>query len=1306
MSAPPPTPPAAPRPPSPTPADRGGLRWLPEALAALAAFGLVWGLAAGWIWLGSEDGLRTLTERAVAASDGRLRLEGVSGSLAEKVQVERLSWADAGTEVEIESVRVTLDRLSLLRLELGLLELQAAQVRVRLPVSEEPATPPATLRPPLGLALRDARIARLQIEQGEAPPQVLQAIELSLRHAGRAWVVEHLALAREGDTLRLHGKIADTAPFALSAEAQLEVARVTPPLAVTLGVGGTLAALDVAARSVWRQAALDLRARVQPFDERPLATLDLNAQDLDLAALIPGAPQTRIRAKARAVAWHAPTSLTPAGGLALLGTFSASNALPGAWDTGRVPLAETELEFRLDGPRWQVTAGEALGPAGRVRFSAEADASGRSPFGVGRLVLETDRLALQKLHRAAPDLTLAGGLRAWPEGSQLAIELSLAEGGRALQARARVDHERLTVQNARLVLREGTAEGAGHFEWAAPQHFDLLARFERLDPALWDVRLTGRLSGRVALHGALTGPTGLSGVLTLADSTLLERPLSVQASGAWLPGTVRDLDLALRWGSARLSAQGALGRMGDRLTVSADLARLADFDARIAGKARVDAVLQDRITQPVLALSARVEGLQAAGVNVEALRATVNGSLEQHRIELRAKADALGLDAALALEGAMFADAPGPRGTARVLSLRNRGRWALELLAPTAIEWTTRSAAVGPLALALEGEGGARIDLDALRWSEDRLQLGARATAVPVRWLLSRVDVGRGLKLDEPDALRLQAQLKFEGPSDAPQNGQGVLEISRSAGDLTLELPAAEGGIERLKTGLEALAGRLQWGDGRLSLKAGVRGSRLGVLEIDAQTPWSGDLDRMALQRAPLEGRVEMRLPSLAFLRALAGEAWRFGGSLQAGLALSGTLGGPQARGRIEGRELTAEQRELGMRLSQGELRATMDGQTVDVERLHFVSGAGQVTMSGALRPDGRSDALLRLDQLPIPIGAGQRLILSGDARAALRGGELGLSGALRADEGVIEITTSSAPAVSADVVVVANATEAVARTRDREAARRPATRTKPERSEPTTADVQDKGFRVQSTLAIDLGDRFRVFGAGVDARLEGQLRLQGRLPDAPRLTGTVRIAQGTYTGFGQKLEIERGDLVFSGPVDNPAIDIVAYRRYLPVEAGVSLTGTARQPKVTLVSRPEVSEPEKLSWLVLGTGSDTARSSNQSAALAAAGLLLAGVSPASTGPGLVQRLGLDVVSIRSGPVGSTGEAGSAAASAQDSIVTLGKRLTERLFVSYEQSVRGLQNLVRLQYEISERLSARLKAGTENAINLVWTWRYD
>jgi translocation and assembly module TamB len=387
------------------------------------------------------------------------------------------------------------------------------------------------------------------------------------------------------------------------------------------------------------------------------------------------------------------------------------------------------------------------------------------------------------------------------------------------------------------------------------------------------------------------------------------------------------------------------------------------------------------------------------------------------------------------------------------------------------------------------------------------------------------------------------------------------------------------------------------------------------------------------------------------------------------------------------------------MRLTDGELAATLQDSIVTVQKMRFASGKGSVSMSGTLRADDRSEAVVVLDQMPIPLGAGQRLLLSGEATATLQTGRLNLRGSLRADEGVIEISSPSGSDLAKDVIVVRKSSQAAS----------PAAAAAAARAAAAAGDPADtRGFRIVSNLQIDLGDRFKVWGSGIDARLTGQLSLRGRLPDAPRMTGTVRVAKGTYTGFGQRLEIERGTLVFSGPVDNPAIDIEAYRRYLPVEAGVAISGTARTPQLKLVSRPDVPDPDKLSWLVLGTGADTARGTGGSSAAlqTAAAVLLASGDPNGTAPSLARTFGLDVLSVRTGQGGSIGSAGSSASSAQDSIVTLGKRLTDRLFLSYEQSLRGLQNLVRLQYELTERLSVRASGGTTNAVDMIWSYRYD
>ena len=58
----------------------------------------------------------------------------------------------------------------------------------------------------------------------------------------------------------------------------------------------------------------------------------------------------------------------------------------------------------------------------------------------------------------------------------------------------------------------------------------------------------------------------------------------------------------------------------------------------------------------------------------------------------------------------------------------------------------------------------------------------------------------------------------------------------------------------------------------------------------------------------------------------------------------------------------------------------------------------------------------------------------------------------------------------------------------------------------------------------------------------------------------------------------------FNGAADNPVLDILALRPNYQSDqqAGVRVTGTALLPSVRLYSRPELSDSQTLSWLLLG----------------------------------------------------------------------------------------------------------------------------
>jgi translocation and assembly module TamB len=202
------------------------------------------------------------------------------------------------------------------------------------------------------------------------------------------------------------------------------------------------------------------------------------------------------------------------------------------------------------------------------------------------------------------------------------------------------------------------------------------------------------------------------------------------------------------------------------------------------------------------------------------------------------------------------------------------------------------------------------------------------------------------------------------------------------------------------------------------------------------------------------------------------------------------------------------------------------------------------------------------------------------------------------------------------------------------------------------------------------------------------QTDAQGQL----RAAGTVDARRGTFVAYGQRLEIERGRFFFNGPLNNPALDILAMRKRQAVEAGVAVTGTLNRPLVRVVSNPPLPEGEALSWLVLGRPPDQA-GAGQLSALPLATSALMGKASGS----IASALNLDDVGVRSG-------SGSAAGAQQ--FLTLGKRLTERLYLAFEQSLGGTENLLRLEMSLTERIALRAQAGTTSSVGIFYRYFWD
>jgi translocation and assembly module TamB len=563
----------------------------------------------------------------------------------------------------------------------------------------------------------------------------------------------------------------------------------------------------------------------------------------------------------------------------------------------------------------------------------------------------------------------------------------------------------------------------------------------------------------------------------------------------------------------------------------------------------------------------------------------------------------------------------------------------------------------------------------ALRWRQAewrsgqpgaRLQVGAELEALDVAALLRRLQpaIGWGGDLSLAGRIDIRAAEGFDAD----------IVLERSSGDLhvTDELGAVQPlGIGELRLALSAH-------DGLWQFAQGLAGSQIGEMS-GAQLVRTSPGRRWPEASAPLQGVVQARVAQLGAWGLWVPPGWRLAGSLHTSANFGGTVGAPEFSGRMVGQDLGVRNLLEGVQLSDGELELTLAGDRARIDRLRFRGGDGSLEIGGEARLGASPTAqlLLSAERFRLLGRVDRRLVITGQAQLALATDRLGLDGRFTVDEGLVDLSHGDAPALDSDVQV-----------RPRNGAVPPLPAAGAARA-PLSAPLRN----AQVALVIGLGERMRLRGRGIDTGLRGELRVSspgGRLA----LHGTVASAGGTYVAYGQRLELTRGEIVFTGAPQSPRLDVLAVRPNLDVMVGVDISGTALQPRIRLVSEPEMAEVDKLSWLVLGRSPDGLGRTDTALLQRAAIALLAGEDRAPTDQ-LLDTLGLTDFSVRQ----SDGDV-------RETIVSLGRQLSRRWYVGYERSLNATTGTWQLVYRIAQRFTLRAQSGEQGSLDLIWSWRWN
>jgi translocation and assembly module TamB len=1251
--------------------------------ALRTALGLVVGtivlvllLAAGlWWWSGTEGSLdwtlRQLARRFPITA------EGVTGSLREGLRVQKLVWDKDGLRVEVREAHLEWKVHALARRTLQLDEVQAAAVIVtdRRAPTGEPLKPPRSTDLPLRVELDKFAIGRAEYNGATT----LQASEIAGRYAFRG-----LAHELRLDKLRwakgvYSGRIQLGAVGEMKLQAQLRGALAAPvpgaadplPIEFTAEANGPLRLLDVQARlrgeapKPQQAPRATVSARVAPFDAQPLPQASAQLQRVDVGAIWPQAPTTLLSGR---------IEVQPAGTATWKISADLENGAPGPWDKERLPAKS----LRGSG-EWRNGTAFVRELVAAVA-SGEIEAKGQWRAGAWTVDATLDGVDPAALYSPLAPMVVNGKAHAQQKGKAIAFDVDLKGQPRAARASDRKDKDKeepaaASQALAALQLQELVARG----EWSG-QTVALANLRARASDALLQGNLTADIEARSG-RGKLT--LAAPGLNATADGEI-----SARRGGGKLIVLAPDLARAQQWLRRVPWAPDALTR------------------TPLSGQARSALAWQGGWEDPAVLGTVDAPQLQwGSGPQAWSVRdvlATVSGRLRDAQLQLRAQAQqgARSVQAVLSARGGRL---PSGEWRASFSELRAALRdpalgagerpWELQARRPFDARWVNNvlTVSAGEAALSAPAGGGgtapAVLSWSPIRWGGGELQTAGRVSGLPMAW----ITLFGGPQLA---GSALAGDMVFDAQWDASLGRTPRIDatLRRVSGDIDVLAENAEGLARRVRAGVRDASVRLQTQGERLLLSANWASERAGnaQAQIASRLVRGGGAGWQWPEQAPLEGRIRAELPRIGIWSLLAPPGWRLRGTLGADVRVAGTRAQPLLAGAIQADNLALRSVVDGIELRDGRLRARLDGDRLRVEQF-VLRGAGTGEGGGLLsaRGEGRwtaggpeLDATVQLAQLRASIRSDRLVTLSGQlaARVTPRGSEV--NGRLTVDEALIVLPEEAAPRLGEDVVV-RNAPGQIATAEER--------KRRPSDANPAADGRKERPLNV--AVQVSLGDNFRVRGRGIDTRMAGTLDVAADSLRDPRLTGTVRSVGGRYRAYNQQLEIERGVLRFTGPPDNPALDVLAVRPRAEQRVGVLVTGRAQSPVIRLYSEPDLPDAQKLALLVTGRTSPAGGAETALVQQAAMALLAARAGGGrSGGGGIASRLGLDDLSVRRDAEGGA-------------LVALGKRFSENFYASFERSLSGGLGTLYVFYEISQRLKLRAETGGSSAVDLIFTFAW-
>ncbi len=1221
--------------------------------------------------LNSRDGLTRTLLWGAALLPGTLTVEEVQGRLRGPLSLRGLSYHDAEREVRLEELALEWQPGDLLDhlLHIKSLTLRGLQVVQH---NTQPHPYEGIPNPPFTLIVEHLEASDLSVQSGDAAPRRIDRIALAGRFDAGVYTIDSLAAQAAWGELNASGSLQTRGRDRL----ELDTAwRLALPGRPALRGGGRIEGDSRRLTTTQTlQAPLPLTLEVSvddPYSAAPDWSLRTASDELDLRPWQPA-----LTAPLRDVALTLQGNGTSFRGEARL-------AYPLA-QAGSVRIAT-----RLSGSPSAVTlSGLELAPEGsdaRLRLDASLDLATDPP--AARITGGWEQLQwpLQGTARIASP---KGSFRieGTPDAYRVDLEAPLQRPDASLgtwRAAGNGNRDGVTLTTVTAQVADGKATGSGALQWRNGINWQAQLQLADIDPGSYLAAWPGRLGATVSARGDTTPVTRIA----IADLHGELRGHTIDAA-TQLTATAHGVRVEqgeLRSGSAHLKLSGDIGESLD-LAFDLDAPALQELLTDASGQARARGRLRGSAAAPRLDATVQLSDLawgtarlqQAQGeisadlAAAGAVKATIDAkqlhygarALEQAHLSADGSAQAHTLRlAARGAGGELTLALHGGYAAAHWQGELREGRW----VQPAAGTWSL----VQPATLSL---GRDRVTLARHCWRQTSAESATPPGALCLRaqWAQSGEWGIDGNAEHLPLALLdplLPGGAQVSGPLD------GSFQLQRDANGRqsgSAQLRLGPGSLHPGQAAAEARVVTHRGGELNLHLEDERLAGEL-ALQLEQEGTLAGQITlrpfALAHPGAPdtaIGGDLRLKLPDLGLIAALLPRLGIGPGTLQAHLALGGTLAAPRLQGEAT---LEAQQIEVGaagITLKALSLRATSDdGRRWQVSG-STTSGGGKLAVEGVTELDPARGWPTRLQV------RGERFeavnlrdywaLVSPDLTLQLERGRFSVDGALAVPEAQIRPRRggSEAQTESRDVVIV---------------------------GAPTPADTTPLAA-FYARIALTLGDKVEFSGYGLRSRITGKLTLEDAPDSVVKGTGELRVVEGKYKSYGQDLTVESGRLTFAGgPVDNPGIDARAVRTSGEVTAGILLRGTLRDPQVTLFSTPSLPQADILSYLVLGVPVSQADQQSGGSSLLASAAALGYVADSPLVRQIRRGLGIEDLRIESDSTRET------------VAVTLGRYLSPRLYISYSVGLSDNDSVFRIRYKVGRNWTLETESGAQSGTDL-------